>query len=89
MISRWQQNEVESALKYFRVVNLTGARQCGKTTLAGIAGVRPCRGVGFLEKWSQNNMGWLEKCRTAAPHSGPAMSQSLGMAPGTCLLAPK
>ena len=50
MISRWQQNEVESALKYFRVVNLTDARQCGKTTLAGIAGVRPCRGVGFLEK---------------------------------------
>ena len=36
MISRWQQKGVESLLRYFRVVNLTGARQCGKTTLAGM-----------------------------------------------------
>ena len=63
MISRWQQNEVESALKYFRVVNLTDARQCGKTTLAGIAGVRPCRGVGFF------GVGFLEKWRIIADKS--------------------
>ena len=36
MIVRWQQKEVMAALKSFRVVNLTGARQCGKTTLAGM-----------------------------------------------------
>ena len=36
MIARWQEKEIVSALKYRRVVNLTGARQCGKTTLAGI-----------------------------------------------------
>lgn len=36
MIERWQKNEVLSSLKCFRVVNLTGARQCGKTTLAGM-----------------------------------------------------
>jgi len=36
MIARWQENEVLSALKNFRVVNLTGARQCGKTTLSNM-----------------------------------------------------
>ena len=36
MIERWQKDEVLSSLKCFRVVNLTGARQCGKTTLAGM-----------------------------------------------------
>ena len=36
MIERWQKDEVASSLKCFRVVNLTGARQCGKTTLAGM-----------------------------------------------------
>ena len=36
MIERWQKGEVVSSLKCFRVVNLTGARQCGKTTLAGM-----------------------------------------------------
>lgn len=36
MISRWQQKGVESLLRCFRVVNLAGARQCGKTTLAGM-----------------------------------------------------
>lgn len=33
MIRRWQEAEIQAALKCFRVVNLTGARQCGKTTL--------------------------------------------------------
>lgn len=33
MLRRWQEDEVAAALKCFRVVNLTGARQCGKTTL--------------------------------------------------------
>lgn len=33
MIERWQKDEIVSSLKCFRVVNLTGARQCGKTTL--------------------------------------------------------
>ncbi|MBP5321067.1 MAG: ATP-binding protein [Kiritimatiellae bacterium] len=37
MVSRWQENELMAALKTFRVVNLTGARQCGKTTLAEMA----------------------------------------------------
>ena len=36
MIARWQENEVLSSLKNFRVVNLTGARQCGKTTLSNM-----------------------------------------------------
>ena len=36
MIERWQKDEVVSSLKCFRVANLTGARQCGKTTLAGM-----------------------------------------------------
>lgn len=36
MIARWQENEVLSSLKNFRVVNLTGARQCGKTTLSSM-----------------------------------------------------
>lgn len=34
MIARWQEKAVVAALKSRRVVNLTGARQCGKTTLA-------------------------------------------------------
>lgn len=34
MIKRWQESNVLSTLKYRRAVNLTGARQCGKTTLA-------------------------------------------------------
>ena len=34
MIARWQEKEVVSALRARRVVNLTGVRQCGKTTLA-------------------------------------------------------
>lgn len=33
MIARWQERELEAILKCFRVVNLTGARQSGKTTL--------------------------------------------------------
>ena len=33
MIARWQEEAVISALKNRRIVNLTGARQCGKTTL--------------------------------------------------------
>ena len=36
MIARWQEKEVVSSLKNFRVVNLTGARQCGKTTLSNM-----------------------------------------------------
>ena len=36
MIARWQEKEVISSLKNFRVVNLTGARQCGKTTLSNM-----------------------------------------------------
>ena len=36
MIVRWQEKEVLSSLKNFRVVNLTGARQCGKTTLSSM-----------------------------------------------------
>lgn len=36
MIERWRQKDLESTLKCFRVVNLTGARQCGKTTLTGM-----------------------------------------------------
>ena len=34
MIKRWQENGVLSLLKCRRAVNLIGARQCGKTTLA-------------------------------------------------------
>ena len=34
MIARWQEKEVVSVLRARRVVNLTGVRQCGKTTLA-------------------------------------------------------
>lgn len=34
MIKRWQEENVLSKLKYMRTVNLAGARQCGKTTLA-------------------------------------------------------
>ena len=34
MIKRWQESKVHSALKTWRAVNLTGARQSGKTTLA-------------------------------------------------------
>lgn len=34
MIKRWQEETVLSTLKFMRTVNLTGARQCGKTTLA-------------------------------------------------------
>lgn len=34
MIKRWQEEGVLSKLKYMRAVNLAGARQCGKTTLA-------------------------------------------------------
>ena len=34
MIRRWQEGSVLAALKCMRAVNLTGARQCGKTTLA-------------------------------------------------------
>ena len=34
MIKRWQEESVLAALKCMRAVNLTGARQCGKTTLA-------------------------------------------------------
>src|SRR5581483_9550802 len=33
MISRWQKSNLEKALKTRRVVLLSGARQCGKTTL--------------------------------------------------------
>ncbi len=36
MIARWQGKEVVSSLKNFRVVNLAGARQCGKTTLSNM-----------------------------------------------------
>ena len=34
MIKRWQESGVLTMLKYRRAVNLAGARQCGKTTLA-------------------------------------------------------
>lgn len=34
MIKRWQEESLLSKLKYMRTVNLAGARQCGKTTLA-------------------------------------------------------
>ncbi len=43
MIARWQEKEIVSALKSRRVVNLTGARQCGKTTLAGIVPLASAR----------------------------------------------
>ena len=43
MIERWQKDEVVSSLKCFRVVNLTGARQCGKTTLAGMVPLASAR----------------------------------------------
>lgn len=33
MIQRWISKKVEEALHFRRVVNLTGARQVGKTTL--------------------------------------------------------
>lgn len=36
MISRWMQKRVEEALRTRRGVHLTGARQTGKTTLAGV-----------------------------------------------------
>ena len=36
MIARWQEKEVISTLNNFRVVNLTGARHCGKTTLSNM-----------------------------------------------------
>ena len=35
LYGRWQRHEIERALKTRRVVLLAGARQCGKTTLAG------------------------------------------------------
>lgn len=34
MFTRWQHNHITEALKVRRAVHLTGARQCGKTTLA-------------------------------------------------------
>lgn len=43
MISRWMEGELSSALKTRRVVNLTGARQCGKTTLAGMTPIQKVR----------------------------------------------
>ena len=36
MIRRWQETNLLLALKNRRAVHLTGARQCGKTTLASI-----------------------------------------------------
>jgi uncharacterized protein len=43
MITRWQEKQVVERLKYRRVVNLTGARQCGKTTLAGMVALPSSR----------------------------------------------
>ena len=43
MIARWIESEIVSALKCFRVVNLTGPRQCGKTTLAGMLSLSNAR----------------------------------------------
>ena len=43
MIARWQEKEVVSSLKNFRVVNLTGARQCGKTTLSNMLDLQYAR----------------------------------------------
>ena len=43
MIARWQENEVKEALRYWRVVHVTGARQAGKTTLVKMLDVAPCR----------------------------------------------
>ena len=43
MITRWQEKQVVERLKYRRVVNLTGARQCGKTTLVGMVALPSSR----------------------------------------------
>lgn len=43
MITRWQEKMVAERLKSRRVVNLTGARQCGKTTLAGMVALPSSR----------------------------------------------
>ncbi|MBR0198278.1 MAG: ATP-binding protein [Kiritimatiellae bacterium] len=43
MINRWQESSVISALRNRRVVNLTGARQCGKTTLAQSLPLESCK----------------------------------------------
>ena len=43
MIARWQGKELVSSLENFRVVNLTGARQCGKTTLSNMLDLHNAR----------------------------------------------
>ena len=37
MIDRWKLSDVVESLRYRRIVHITGARQCGKTTLAALA----------------------------------------------------
>ena len=43
MYERWQKNNLKHALAVRRGVHLTGARQCGKTTLADCIGLDNCR----------------------------------------------
>lgn len=43
MIERWQLGEVLESLRYRRVVHITGARQTGKTTLAGATPIANAR----------------------------------------------
>lgn len=50
MIKRWQLENLESAMKARRGVNLTGARQVGKSTLAGMLERNQCKRYTFDNK---------------------------------------
>ena len=47
MITRWQERNLISAVAARRAVHLTGARQCGKSTLASVVQLDKCRRYTF------------------------------------------
>ena len=53
MIKRWMQKQVEEALRARRGVHLTGARQTGKTTLAGVVETGKVRRYTMDEKMTR------------------------------------
>ena len=54
MIDRWQNSKIRAMLRVRRGVNLTGARQTGKSTLAGIVDLPKSRRYTFDDKLVRN-----------------------------------
>lgn len=54
MIERWQSKVLEHAIKVRRGINLTGARQVGKSTLSNILKLEKCKRYSFDDRMVKN-----------------------------------